>query len=79
MKSAPAPVEQHEQPGQRASRADRDVEESGLRQRLQEPWTFAGYRAQFGIESTAFPGRRARAAQQRAALRGRLFLVQRAG
>ena len=57
MKSAPAPVEQHEQQGQRASRSDRDVEESGLRQRLQEPWPFAGYRAQFGIESTAFPGR----------------------
>lgn len=51
MKSAPAPVEQYEQQGQRASRADRDVEESGLRQRLQEPWTFAGYRAQFDIEA----------------------------
>jgi hypothetical protein len=51
MKSAPAPVEQHEQQGQRASRADRDVEESGLGQRLQEPWTFAGYRAQFDIEA----------------------------
>src|SRR3974390_2203350 len=51
MQHAPAPVEQHEQQDQRASRADHDVEESGLRQRLQEPWTFAGYRAQFDIEA----------------------------
>ena len=51
MKSAPAPVEQHRQQGQRASRAGCDVKESGLRQRLHEPWTFAGYRAQFDIEA----------------------------
>jgi hypothetical protein len=71
MQSVPAPIEQHEQLDQRASRADGDAEESGLSQRLQEPRAFAGYRAQFDVEAPHSLGRRARAAQQQAALRGR--------
>ena len=45
MQGALAPVEQHEQQDQRASCADGNVEESGLRQCLKKPGTFAGYRA----------------------------------